>query len=108
MSTREIEHAALLWHSAHERRRAIGAEKRRLERELQADVRSMWNTMDKHTSVADASRRLTPAKQRELNALRRLAKVCQQHREHMQQADVIDVEVKQISTTTPPTTTKGI
>lgn len=104
MSTREIEHAALLWYAAHERRRAIGAEKRRLDKALKEDDRGMFHTLGMHVEAANLSARLTPAKQRELNALRKLARVCQQHRAQLRRADVIDVEVKQISTTTPPTT----
>lgn len=38
MSTREIEHAAMLWHVAHVQRMKIGAEKRRLEKAIKADV----------------------------------------------------------------------
>lgn len=104
MSTREIEHAALLWYAAHERRRAIGAEKRRLDKELSEDQRSMFHTLDKRIAAGDAAARLTPAKQRELNALRKLAKACQQHRAQLAESDVIDVEVRQLASPTPSPT----
>jgi hypothetical protein len=97
MTTREIINAALLWHAAHERRRAIGAEKRQLDKALKEDQRGMFHTLDQRIAAGDLAARLTPAKQRELNALRKLAKVCQQHRDQLGRADVIDVEVKQLA-----------
>lgn len=105
MSTKEIINAALVWHAAHERRRAIGAEKRRLEKALKDDPRELFATLGPRAAAADAGRRLTPAKQRELNALRALARACIEHRTTLEQSDVVDVEVKQLAVASTTSTT---
>lgn len=95
MSTSDIINAALLWHTAHERRLAIGAENRRLNKKIKAEDLSLWHPA--HTQQGNAARQLTELKRRELKALRALSKACLQHRHQLDQADVIDVDVKQLA-----------
>lgn len=91
--SRAIEHAALQWYAEYLKRMAIGAEKRRVAKEIKAAggynrrLRSM---------ECDAAARLTPARHAELHALRKLAKACAMERQHLDGADVIDVDVKQL------------
>lgn len=101
MNDRLILAAALRWHSAYEARLIIGAEKARqqkAEREAYHAGRSTWSI---HPSSYEIGLRLTPAKRKELSAMRELAKVCKKVRSSQRQvedaAQVIDVEVLHIS-----------
>ncbi len=101
MNEREILAAALRWHTTHEARLAIGAEKARqqkAEREAYRAGRSTWLI---NPSSYEIGLRLTPAKRKELAALRELAKVCAKVRGSQRQvedaAQVIDVEVRMLS-----------
>jgi hypothetical protein len=88
---RELIHAALLWHAAHERRMSIGAEKRRLDKEIKTGgERSYFSPL--HRQQAEAARQLTELKRRELAALRQAAKACAKQRGHFDLADVIDLD----------------
>lgn len=91
MSDRELVHAALLWHTAHERRLAVGAEKRRLDAQLKAGGDCGW-TLQRLMQQSEAARQLTELKRRELVALRLLAKSCAKQRGGLNLADVIDVD----------------
>lgn len=85
---RELIHAALQWHAAHTRRMAIGAEKRQHEKALKAIGDNYdWNTRLPHS---DAAARLTPARHKELAAVRKLAKACAAQRGQFDEADIID------------------
>ena len=95
---RTIAAAALRWHTAHARRLAIGAEKRRWDKAAKEDG-SVWSSASAQAS--DAAARLTPAKRVELAALRALAKACEKERESRCQIEdavlVVDVEVLRLS-----------
>jgi hypothetical protein len=106
MTDREILTAVLRWSTAYEARRAIGAEKRRNEKVLKEFGDQQFNpyaptyneSCRVRTAASDASERLTPARRKELAALRELAKVCAKVRVQQRQvddtSDVIDVDVK--------------
>ena len=101
MNEREILAAALRWHTTHEARLMIGAEKSRqqkAEREAYHADRPSWSITP---SSYEIGLRLTPAKRKELAALRELAKVCAKVRASQSQvedaAQVIDVEVRMLS-----------
>lgn len=91
---RAIVAAALHWHTAHARRLAIGADKRRWDKAAKED-----GSVFSHASAqaADAAARLTPAKRVELAALRALGKACANERgsRHLVEdaALVMDVQV---------------
>ncbi|MBA5686965.1 hypothetical protein [Rugamonas apoptosis] len=87
---RELVHAVLQWHTAHARRMAIGAEKRRLEKQLKAEGLSIFSPA--YTQQGNAARQLTELKRKELAALRALAKACAKQRGHLDSADVIDLD----------------
>ena len=103
---REILAAALRWSTAYEARRAIGAEKRRNEKALkefgdqQFNPRApTYNESCRVRAAADsAAERLTPARRRELAALRELSRVCTKVRDSQREvadaAEVLDVDVK--------------
>lgn len=100
MNDREILAAVLRWHSAHEARLIIGAEKSRqqkAEREAYHAGRPSWSISP---SSYEIGLRLTPAKRKELAALRKLAKVCAKVRGNQSRVDdaseVLDVETKLI------------
>lgn len=97
MKEREILASVLRWHTAHESRLIIGAEKSRqqkAEREAYRAGRPSWSI---NPSSYEIGLRLTPAKRKELAALRELAKVCAKVRGSQRQvedaAQVMDVEV---------------
>jgi hypothetical protein len=91
MNDRELTNAALLWHTAHARRLAVGKEKRRLDAQLKAGGDDGWS-LQRSIQQSEAGRQVTELKRRELAALRALAKVCAKQRGHLQAADVIDVD----------------
>jgi hypothetical protein len=90
---RELIHIAMQWHTAHARRMSIGAEKRRLEKEIKPEgfdalfsrALAQWGS---------AARQLTDLKRRELAALRLLAKACAKQRGHLDVADVIELDTE--------------
>ncbi|WP_295993475.1 hypothetical protein [Rugamonas sp.] len=86
---RELIHAALMWHAAHARRLAIGAEKRRLDKLLKTEGLSIFSPA--YTQQGNAARQLTELKRKELAALRALAKACAKQRGRLDVADIIDV-----------------
>lgn len=90
---RAIVTAALRWHTAHAKRLAIGADKRRWDKAAKEDG-SMFSRAG--AQAADAAARLTPAKRVDLAALRTLAKACAKERESRHQIEdaamVIDVQ----------------
>jgi hypothetical protein len=88
---RELIHAALLWHAAYARRMVIGAEKRRLDKEIKAEGLHVLFTPAR-TQQGNAARQLTEAKRKELAALRLLAMACARQRGRLDVADVIDLD----------------
>ncbi len=110
MNDREILATALRWHTAHQNRRAIGAEKRRNEKALKEFGDQQFNpyaptyreSCRVRDAASDAAQRLTPARRKELAALRDLARACTQARGELRQVDdaseVIDVKLIQNST----------
>ena len=95
---RAIFTAALRWHTAHAKRLAIGAEKRRWEKAAKEEC-SVFSRA--RGQAADAAARLTPAKRVELAALRALAKACEKERDSRHQIEdaalVIDVKTLRLS-----------
>ncbi|MDR7048020.1 hypothetical protein J2X54_000455 [Duganella sp. 3397] len=91
MNDRELINAALLWHTAHARRLAVGREKRRLDAQLKAGGEDGWS-LQRSVQQSEAGRQLTELKLRELAALRELAKACARQREQLDVADVIDLD----------------
>jgi hypothetical protein len=91
MNDRELINAALLWHTAHVRRLAVGREKRRIDAQLKAGGDDGWN-LQRSIQQSETGRQVTKLKRRELAALRALAKVCAKQRGHLQAADVVDVD----------------
>ena len=87
---RELIHAALQWHAAFARRIAIGAEKRRLDKEIKAAGDDVLFS-PAYAQQGNAARQLTEAKRKELAALRLLATACAQQRGRLEVADVIDL-----------------
>jgi uncharacterized membrane protein YqiK len=90
MNDRELINAALLRHTAHARRLAVGAEKRRLDKLLKAEGLSVFSPA--YSQQGEAPRQLTELKRRELAALRELAKACARQRGRLDVADVIDLD----------------
>jgi hypothetical protein len=88
MNDRELIHAALQWHAAHTRRMAIGAEKRRLDKEFKAEGFDVLFSPTR-AQQGNAARQLTAAKRREFAALRELAKACTRQRGQFDLADVV-------------------
>jgi hypothetical protein len=86
---RELIHAALQWHTAYARRMAIGAEKRRLDKEIKSEGDVPFSRV--YTQQGNAARQLTEAKRKELAALRLLSKACARQRSRLDVADVIDL-----------------
>lgn len=106
MSTREIEHAALLWFAVYQQRLAITSEKRQVDKALKAAGNGWHHALSARET--ELARQLTPTRRKELMALRKLAKACAGQRSHLDRVDVIDVEVKQLaSASTTPTTPEG-
>lgn len=103
MSSREIEHAALLWFAVYQQRLAITSEKRRVTKALKAAGDGWHHALNDQES--ELARQLTPTRKKELLALRRLAKACAAQRGHLSLADVIDVEVKQLASASTTSTT---
>lgn len=91
MNDRELINAALLWHTAHVRRLAVGREKRRLDAQLKAGGDDGW-CLQRSVQQSEAGRRVTELKRRELAALRELAKACARQRGRLDVADVIDLD----------------
>jgi hypothetical protein len=85
---RELVNTALLWHTAHARRMAIGAEKRKLGAAIKAagNGADTWPLRSRECQVA---RELTEARRKELAALRVLGKACAKQRGHLDLADVV-------------------
>ncbi len=90
MNNREILAAVLRWSRAYEARRAIGAEKRRLDLALKAfsidEQFSPNSACYEHASrlrigASDAAKSLTLARRKEQAAMRALAKLCEHVRE---------------------------
>lgn len=90
MNNNELTAAALRWHTAHVRRLAISAEKRRLDKLLKSEGLSLFSP--EYTQHSNAARQLTEIKRKELAALRELAKACAKQRGRLQAADIIDVD----------------
>ncbi|PVX38200.1 hypothetical protein [Janthinobacterium sp. 78] len=87
----QLTHAALLWHTAHERRMSIGTEKRRLDKEIKAEGNGcLFSPL--YQQQLNIGRQLTKAKRKELAALRLLAKACAKQRGHFDLADIIDLD----------------
>ncbi len=91
MNDRELINAALLWHTAHARRLAVGREKRRLDAQLKAGGDDGW-CLQRSVQQSEAGRQVTELKRRELAALRDLAKACARQRCRLDVADVIDLD----------------
>lgn len=91
MNDRELINAALLWHTAHARRLAVGREKRRLDAQLKAGGDDGW-CLQRSVQQSEAGRQVTELKRRELAALRELAKACARQRGRLDVADVIDLD----------------
>ena len=91
MNDRELINAALLWHTAHARRLAVGREKRRLDAQLKAGGDDGW-CLQRSVQQSEAGRQVTELKRRELAALRELAKACDRQRGRLDVADVIDLD----------------
>jgi len=91
MNDRELINAALLWHTAHVRRLAMGREKRRLDAQLKAGGDDGWS-LQRSVQQSEAGRQVTELKRRELAALRELAKACARQRGRLDVADVIDLD----------------
>lgn len=91
MSDRELTNAALLWHTAHARRLAVGREKRRLDAQLKAGGDDGWS-LQRSIQQSEAGRQVTELKRKELAALRALTRVCAKQRGNLQSADIIDVD----------------
>jgi len=91
MNDRELINAALLWHTAHARRLAVGREKRRLDAQLKAGGDDGW-CLQRSVQQSEAGRQVTELKRRELAALRELAKACARQRGRLDGADVIDLD----------------
>lgn len=91
MNDRELINAALLWHTAHARRLAMGREKRRLDAQLKADGDDGW-CLQWSVQQSEAGRQVTELKRRELAALRQLAKACARQRGQLDVADVVDLD----------------
>lgn len=107
VTDRAILAAALRRHTANERRLEIGAEKRRLDKAVKVAYDSGsfkppygQNYRDAcmvRDAAIVAAQLLTPARRKELAALRALAKVCASVRsdqQHATDADVIDVPMR--------------
>jgi hypothetical protein len=86
----DVTHAALLWHTAHARRLAVSAEKRRLEKLLKDCRSSAFSPA--YTQHSAAARQLTELKRRELALLRNLPKACTKQRGRLDTADIIDLD----------------
>ncbi|KQN73060.1 hypothetical protein ASF04_07970 [Duganella sp. Leaf61] len=91
MNDRELINAALLWHTAHARRLAVGREKRRLDAQLKAGGDDRW-CLQRSVQQSEAGRQVTELKRRELAALRELAKAWARQRGRLDVADVIDLD----------------
>jgi len=91
MNDRELINAALLWHTAHARRLAVGREKRRLDAQLKAGGDDGW-CLQRSVQRSEAGRQVTELKRRELAALRELAKACARQRGRLDVTDVIDLD----------------
>ena len=91
MNDRELINAALLWHTAHVRRLAVGREKRRLDAQLKAGGDDGW-CLQRSVQQSEAGRQVTELKRRELAALRELAKACARQRGRLDVAEVIDLD----------------
>lgn len=91
MNDRELINAALLWHTAHVRRLAVGREKRRLDAQFKAGGDDGW-CLQRSVQQSEAGRQVTELKRRELAALRKLAKACARQRGRLDVADVIDLD----------------
>lgn len=91
MNDRELINAALLWHTAHARRLAVGREKRRLDAQLKAGGDDGW-CLQRYVQQSEAGRQVTELKRRELAALHELAKACARQRGRLDVADVIDLD----------------
>ena len=105
MSTREIEHAAMLWHEVYSHRMLINARRLVLAKEIQArpGSDSYWNPAYREHEHVKAQ--ITLLKRKERAAQKVLAKACAKQRDRFNRSDVIDVEVKQLATaSTTPTT----
>jgi hypothetical protein len=90
---RELIHLAMQWHTAHARRVSIGAEKRRLDKEIKAEGFDVLFSPAR-AQQGNAARQLTDLKRRELAALRLLAKACARQRGHLDVVDVIDLDIE--------------
>lgn len=109
MSTREIEHAALLWYEVYAHRMLINARRLTLAKEIQAKPGSdsYWNPAYREHEHIKAQ--ITLLKRKERAAQKVLAKACAKQRDRLNRTDVIDVEVKQLaSASATPTTTERI
>lgn len=107
MSTREIEHAAMLWHEVYSHRMLINARRLVLAKEIRArpGSDSYWNPAYREHEHVKAQ--ITLLKRKERAAQKVLAKACAKQRDRFNRSDVIDVEVKQLaSASTSPTTPK--
>lgn len=89
MNDRELIHSALLWHAAHERRMAVGKQKRQLDAKIKAEgIDTLFSSA--RAQQGEVARQLTELKRRELAATRKLAGACAAQRERFDVADVID------------------
>lgn len=84
MNDRELINAALLWHTAHARRLAVGREKRRLDAQLKGGDDG-WS-LQRSVQQSEAGRQVSELKRREL------ADACARQRGRLDVADVIDLD----------------
>ena len=94
MNNSEIVVAALRWHTAHEKRMVIGAEKRKLEKAVKGlDWHQSWQLRAREGEIAIL---LTRAKRLELTALRALGKACEKQRGRIAQADDAELVIEAV------------
>ena len=96
MSALDVTHAALHWHAIYCHRMALNAKRLALEKKQCPRPPGLAWDPD-YWTLADVKAQITATKHKERAALKVLAKACAKQRAEFARADIIDVDVHQIS-----------
>lgn len=100
MSARDIEHAALLWHAVYAQRVHLNLQRLRLEKEIWPHPGASSHGNPRAQLWVNVKSEISATKREERAALKVLAQACKARGGQLDRADVIDVDMRQLASTT--------
>jgi len=101
VSARDIEHAALLWHAIYAQRVHLNVQRLALQKEIRSAPGRDVFLHPKYSSYSGVKDQIAATKRKERAALKVLALACKARGGQLDRADVIDVDMRLLASTTP-------